>query len=58
MSLMIHLALVIAAVVFVGWFVMLMLSLIFRGMDRTPGCGCLSIVAVAAIVARILAFRF
>jgi hypothetical protein len=55
---MIHLALVITAVVFVGWFVLLMFSLVFRGMDRTPGCGCLSIVAVAAIVATILAFRF
>jgi len=55
---MIHLALVITAVVFVGWFVLLMFSLVFRGMDRTPGCGCLSIVALAAIIATILAFRF
>jgi hypothetical protein len=53
-----HLTLVIIAVIFVGWFVLLMFSLVFRGMDRTPGCGCLSIVAVAAIVATILAFRF
>lgn len=55
---MLHLALVVTAVIFVGWFVLLMFSLVFRGMDRTPGCGCLGTVALAAIVATILAFRF
>jgi hypothetical protein len=55
---MLHLGLVIAAVVFVGWFVLSMLSLVFRGMGRTPGCGCTTMVAVAAIVTTILAVRF
>ena len=55
---MVHLALVVTAAIFIGWLVLLLLSLVFRGMGRTPGCGCLTVVAIAAIVATILAFRF
>lgn len=55
---MIHLAPVVTAVAFGSWFVLMLISLLFRGTGRTPGCGCLGAVALAAIVATILAFRF
>lgn len=53
---MLHLALVVTAVLFVGWFGLILLSLTFRGFDRTPGCGCIGVVGIVALVARILAF--
>jgi len=56
--LMLHIALVVAACVLDGWCALMIFSLIFRGTGRTPGCGCLSIVVVGAVVATILAFRF
>jgi len=56
--LMLHIALVVAAVVLDGWFALMIFSLVFRGTGRTSGCGCLSIVVVSAVVATILAFRF
>jgi hypothetical protein len=55
---MLHIALVVVAALSVGGLVLMLLSLIFRGFDRTPGCLSMTLVAVIAAVATILAFKF
>lgn len=52
---MIHLALVIVAVVVIGYFCLFLLSLILNGFEEGPGCGCLTLVIVLVIVAVIVA---
>jgi hypothetical protein len=54
---MVHIALVVVAVLSAGWLALMLISLIFRGFGRTPGCISLVVAAVMTLVASILAFR-
>jgi len=55
---MFHRALVITAVVIVGLLALLLLSPLVRRDAHTPGCGCLTLVALLAAAAIFLAFKF
>jgi len=55
---MVHIALVVVAVMSAGWLVLMLISLIFRGSGRTPGCMSIVAAVVIALLAAILARKF
>lgn len=42
----IHLALVVAAALFLGWVALMLLGLVAAAFARSTGCGCLTLIAV------------
>jgi hypothetical protein len=52
---MIHLALVVAAILFLGWVALMLLGLIGTAFGQGKGCGCMTLVLVAIGVAIVLA---
>ena len=55
---MVHIALVAVAVLSAGWLVLMLISLIFRGSGRTPGCMTIAAAVVIALLATMLALKF
>jgi hypothetical protein len=51
---MIHLALVVAAVLFLGFVALLLLGGIIKGFESGWGCGCLAIICVLVLIAIVL----
>jgi hypothetical protein len=55
---MIHLALVVAAIMFLGWVAVLLFGLIAHAFSNGPGWGCLTLVLVVIAVVVVLAIAF
>jgi len=55
---MIHLALVVAAIIFLGFVALALLGIVARAFERGPGCGCLTLVIVLVGVLIVLAIAF
>ena len=52
---MIHLALVVAAILFLGWVALMLVGLVIRAFENGLGCGCFTLVAVIIGVLVVLA---
>jgi hypothetical protein len=55
---MIHLALIVAAVLFLGWVVLMGLGLVATAFEESAGCGCMTLVVLAVIGVIILVIAF
>jgi hypothetical protein len=52
---MIHLALIVAAILFLGWVALMLFGLIGTSFEQSKGCGCLVLIIVLVMVAIVLA---
>jgi hypothetical protein len=55
---MIHLALVVAAILFLGSVALAVIGLVAQAFSNGPGCGCLTLFAVVVAILVVLAIAF